>query len=31
MPGAAYVQAINPPYTPFSNSGTSPNGAFDLH
>lgn len=26
--GAAYVQALNPPYTPFAASGTGPGGAF---
>lgn len=27
-PGRAYVQALNPPFIPFSSSGNSPSGAF---
>jgi len=27
--GAAYVQALNPPFIPFTSSGNSPAGAFD--
>ena len=30
VPGPAYVQAINPPFTPFTNTGTSANGTIDL-
>jgi hypothetical protein len=30
MPGAAYVQALNPPFVPFTSSGTDPGGAFTL-
>jgi hypothetical protein len=30
MPGAAYIQAINPPFVPFSSSGNDPGGAFAL-
>ncbi|HEV3109277.1 MAG TPA: kelch repeat-containing protein [Candidatus Binataceae bacterium] len=29
-PGPAYVQAINPPFVPFSSTGNDPNGAFIL-
>jgi len=29
-PGHAYVQALNPPFIPFSSSGNDPNGAFVL-
>ena len=29
-PGAAYVQAINPPFIPFTSSGTAPGGGFAL-
>jgi hypothetical protein len=29
-PGAAYLQALNPPFVPFTSSGNSPNGAFIL-
>jgi hypothetical protein len=29
-PGAAYVQALNPPFVPFTSSGTDPGGAFTL-
>jgi hypothetical protein len=28
--GPAYVQALNPPFVPFSSSGNTPNGAFIL-
>ena len=28
--GPAYVQALNPPYTPFTSSGTDPGGAFTV-
>jgi subtilisin family serine protease len=28
--GSAYVQALNPPYTPFTSSGTDPGGAFNI-
>ena len=28
--GAAYVQALNPPFTPFTSSGTDPGGAFSV-
>jgi hypothetical protein len=28
--GPAYVQALNPPFVPFSSSGTDPGGAFKL-
>ena len=27
-PGASYIQAINPPFLPFTSSGTGPGGAF---
>ena len=30
VPGAAYVQAFNPPFVPFTSSGTGPSGAFTL-
>ena len=30
MPGASYVQALNPPYVPFTSSGNAPGGAFTL-
>jgi hypothetical protein len=29
-PGASYVQALNPPFVPFSSSGNAPGGAFTL-
>jgi hypothetical protein len=29
--GPSYVQALNPPFIPFSSSGTGPGGAFTLH
>ena len=29
-PGAAYVQALNPPFVPFTSSGNAPGGAFTL-
>jgi hypothetical protein len=31
VPGAAYVQVLNPPYLPYTSSGDSPAGAFTLH
>jgi len=31
MPGASYVQALNPPFVPFSSSGNGPGGALSLH
>jgi hypothetical protein len=31
MPGPSYVQALNPPFVPFSSSGTGRGGAFTLH
>jgi hypothetical protein len=30
MPGPSYVQALNPPFVPFTSSGTGPGGAFIL-
>jgi hypothetical protein len=30
QPGAAFVQAINPPYAPFSSTGDDPDGAFTV-
>ena len=30
LPGPAYVQAVNPPYTSSFNSGTGPGGSFVL-
>jgi hypothetical protein len=30
IPGASYVQAVNPPFVPFSSSGNDPGGAFTL-
>jgi hypothetical protein len=30
QPGASYVQALNPPFVPFTSSGTAPGGAFTL-
>jgi hypothetical protein len=30
MPGAAYVQALNPPFVPFTSSGNAPGGSFTL-
>ncbi len=30
IPGASYVQAINPPFIPFTSSGNAPGGAFTL-
>jgi hypothetical protein len=30
VPGPAYVQALNPPFVPFSSSGNAPGGAFTL-
>jgi hypothetical protein len=29
-PGASYVQALNPPFVPFTSSGNDPGGAFTL-
>jgi hypothetical protein len=29
--GPAYVQALNPPFVPFTSSGNDPGGAFTLH
>jgi hypothetical protein len=31
QPGPSYVQALNPPFVPFTSSGNSPGGAFVLH
>jgi len=30
VPGASYVQALNPPFVPFTSSGNDPGGAFTL-
>ncbi len=30
MPGASYVQALNPPFVPYTSSGSGPGGAFPL-
>jgi hypothetical protein len=30
VPGASYVQALNPPFVPFTSSGNAPGGAFTL-
>jgi sugar lactone lactonase YvrE len=30
VPGAAYVQALNPPFVPFTSSGNAPGGAFTI-
>lgn len=30
VPSPSYVQALNPPFVPFSSSGTDPGGAFTL-
>jgi hypothetical protein len=30
VPGPAYVQAVNPPFVPFTSSGNGPGGAFTL-
>ncbi len=30
MPGPSYVEAFNPPFVPFTSSGTGPGGAFTL-
>ncbi len=30
VPGSAYVQALNPPFVPFTSSGNDPGGAFTL-
>jgi outer membrane protein assembly factor BamB len=30
MAGAAFVQALNPPFVPFTSSGNTPNGAFTV-
>jgi hypothetical protein len=29
-PGASFIQAINPPFTPYTSSGNDPGGAFTL-
>jgi hypothetical protein len=31
VPGPAYVQALNPPFVPFSSSSNAPGGAFTLN
>lgn len=31
LPGEWYVEAVNPPFLPFSSSYTDPGGAFVLH
>jgi hypothetical protein len=31
VPGASYVQALNPPFVPFTSSGNDPGGAFTLN
>ncbi|HZY58968.1 MAG TPA: hypothetical protein VFE56_04350, partial [Candidatus Binataceae bacterium] len=28
--GSSYVQALNPPFVPFTSSGSDPGGAFNL-
>ncbi len=30
VPGPAYIQALNPPFVPFTSSGNAPGGAFTL-
>jgi len=30
VPGLSYVQAVNPPFTPFTSSGSGPGGSFTL-
>ena len=30
MAGPSYVQALNPPFVPFTSSGNGPGGAFTL-
>jgi hypothetical protein len=30
-PGPSYVQALNPPFVPFTSSGNNPGGSFILH
>ncbi len=30
MPGAAFVQALNPPFVPFTSTRSSPGGGFTL-
>ena len=30
IPGPAYIQAINPPFVPFTSSGNAPGGGFTL-
>ena len=30
VPGPGYVQALNPPFVPFTNSGTGPGGSFTV-
>ncbi len=31
LTGAAYIEAFNPPFVPFTSSGTGPSGSFTLH
>ncbi len=31
VPGATYVQAVNPPFVPYTSSGNDPGGAFTLN
>ena len=31
LPGPCFVQALNPPFVPFTSSGNNPGGAFTLH
>jgi len=31
VPGISYVQAINPPFVPFTSSGNDAGGSFTLH
>jgi hypothetical protein len=31
VPGPSYVQMLNPPFTPFTSSGSDPGGAFMLN
>jgi len=30
IPGPSYVQALNPPFVPFTSTGMAPGGAFKL-
>ena len=30
IPGLSYVQAVSPPFVPFSSSGNDPGGSFTL-